>query len=303
MKRCLDSVVGQTYQNIEVILVDDGSPDDCGAICDEYAKSDARIRVIHKENGGLSSARNAGLDVACGDFVTFVDSDDCVAPDMVAYLYRLLRIYEADISVCLHFIVRGNRRWPSYHLAKEEAISPKECVRRLLYNDGIDTSAWGKLYKKEIFGKIRYPEGKLFEDAGTTYRTFLVAQKIAVGTEAKYDYMLREDSIVTGHFGRRKLDMLEMTDNMARDVLAMYSDLEKAALRRRVYARFSTLNQMSAAGAEWDTERHNIIAFIQKNALALLTDSQVPARDKMAILFLSMGYRIYKFVWEYTRKH
>ena len=302
LRRCLDSVVGQTYRNLEIICVDDGSPDGCGVICEEYAAKDDRIRVIHKENGGLSSARNAGIDIARGKYISFIDSDDSVAPDMIEYLYCLLKKYEADISICLHYIVRGERRWKSYDLVEEEAVGSKECLKRLLYNDGVDTSAWAKLYKKEIFEEIRFPEGKLFEDAGTMYRTFLAAERIALGTEAKYFYMLRENSTVSTAFNRRKFDMLEMTDRMAEDVVAVYPDLKKAALRRRVYARFSTLNQMIHAGPELEPERREMISFIKANAGALLADSKVQRRDKLAIILLSIGYPLYKFVWEHMGK-
>lgn len=302
LKRCLDSVICQTYQNLEIILVDDGSPDRCGAICNEYAEKDARVHVIHKENGGLSSARNAGLAVANGKYITFVDSDDCVALDMVAYLYQLLKDYDADISACLYFIARGARRWKSYDLRATEVIGSKECVSRFLYDDGISTSAWAKLYKKEIFRDIRFPERRLFEDVGTIYLTFLAAQKIVVGTGVKYDYMLRENSIVSRKFDARKLDMIDMTEQMTRDILDVYPDLEKGALRRRVYARFSTLNQMLSAGSEWDAKRQEIIAYIKSNACAILIDRKVPARDKIAILLLFMGYGIYKFIWLHVGK-
>ena len=302
LRRCLDSVVGQTYKNLEIICVDDGSPDGCGAICEEYAAKDERIRVIHKENGGQSSARNAGLDIAQGEYISFIDSDDFVASDMVEYLYRLLKAHDADISVCLHDIVRGEKRWKSYNFREDIVIGPKECLQRLLYNDGVDTSAWAKLYKKDIFADICFPEGKLSEDSGTTYRTFLASKRIVLGHEAKYFYMLRENSTVTCAFAQWKLDMLEMTDLMARDVVAIYSDLEKAAIRRRVYARFTTLNQMIYAGSEWEEKRQEMISFIKANAGILFADSKVQCRDKIAIVLLFIGYPLYRFVWEHVGK-
>lgn len=301
LRNCLDSVVGQTYRNLEIICVDDGSPDGCGAICDEYAAKDNRIRVIHKENGGLSSARNAGIEIAHGDFVSFIDSDDRVDPDMVEYLYRLLEKYDADISVCLT-TVYGKQQWKPYELAKEEIIGSKECTERLLYNDGVSVSAWAKLYKKELFTDIRFPDGKIFEDVGTTYRTFLSAEYIALGNEAKYNYTIRENSILTGTFDRRKLDMMEMSERMARDISEVYPDLEKAVFRWRMYARFSTLNRMMQAGSEWEPERREMIDFVKENAGALLADPKVQRRDKIATILILIGYPLYKFVWEHVRK-
>ena len=302
LRRCLDAVTGQTYRNLDIICVDDGSPDGCGAICEEYASKDDRICVIHKENGGLSSARNAGIEIAHGDFVSFIDSDDTVEPDMIEYLYQLTKKHKADISVCLHTVVRGERCWKSYDLKTEEVIGSKEAVGRLLYDDGISVSSCAKLYKKEIWNEIRFPEGKIFEDVGIIHRTFLLAKIIVLGNETKYNYILRENSTTNDTFDRRQLDMLEMTDRMVQDVLAVYPDLGKAALRREVYAHFSTLNRMMHAGSEWESQRREMIDFIKANAGALLADSKVQRRDKIACIVLSIGYPLYKFVWEHMGK-
>lgn len=297
LRRCLDSIVNQTYKNLEIILIDDGSPDNCGVICDEYAENDKRIKVIHKENGGLSSARNVGLDIFKGEYVSFVDSDDVVSLDMIEYLYDLLSDNNAEISVCLHEIVRDNHRWISFKNVNNQTVTPKECIKKLLYNDGVDTSAWAKLYKASLFNNVRYPQGKLFEDIATTYKVFFNANRIALGNEAKYSYILRNSSIVGSSFNEKKLDLLEMTDEMGRNVLNVYPDLSKAVLRRRVYARFSTLNQLAGC-VDRKKEKDCIIKFIKDNTREILLNNEVCLKDKVASILLNMNYNLYKFIWD-----
>lgn len=297
LRRCLDSIVNQTYRNLEIILIDDGSPDNCGVICDEYAEIDKRIKVIHKKNGGLSSARNVGLDVFKGEYVSFVDSDDVVSLDMIEYLYDLLSDNNAEISVCLHEIVRDNHRWISFKNVNNQTVTPKECIKKLLYNDGVDTSACAKLYKASLFNNVRYPQGKLFEDIATTYKLFFNANRIALGNEAKYSYILRNSSIVGSSFNEKKLDLLEMTDEMGRNVLNVYPDLSKAVLRRRVYARFSTLNQLARC-VDRKKEKNCIIKFIKDNTREILLNNEVCLKDKVASILLNVNYNLYKFIWD-----
>ncbi len=296
MRRCVESVIHQTYANLEIILVDDGSPDNCGAICDEYAKCDSRIRVIHKENGGLSSARNAGIDAATGEYITFVDADDTVDLDMVEYLYNILCKENVDISIALHRIIKGSHRWISFRNIHDCVVTPKDCIRKLLYNDGVDTSAWAKLYHIETFRNVRYPLGKLFEDIATTYKVFLNARYIAIGAYPKYNYMLRDDSIVNSSFNEKKMDLLEMTDSMGRDISRYFPDLSKAVIRRRIYARISTLNQLLPCQG-YQKEKREIISFIKKYSVPVLKDMNVHVRDKVAIILLNISCGLYEFIW------
>ena len=175
ISRCISSILEQTYRNLQIILVDDGSTDKSGEICGEYAKVDRRVTVIHQTNGGLSSARNTGIDKATGEYITFVDSDDFVSKEMVAYLFALAKNNDCDIAISTHNIIRGEKVWKSYNLSGDVKMTPKRCIEKLLYDDGVDTSAWAKLYKLKLFNGVRYPVGKLYEDIATTYKIFLKA--------------------------------------------------------------------------------------------------------------------------------
>ena len=297
LNRCIKSIVNQTYRNIEIILVDDGATDNSGVMCDEWQYKDNRIKVIHKVNGGLSDARNVAIKCATGTYITCIDSDDNVDEDMIEYLYYLVKKYKCRMSLCSHRILfERNNKIKSLGNGKEEVLSAEECIKKMCYHDCVDTSAWGKLYERELFNNIEYPVGKLFEDIGTTYKAFIASEKIACGYKDKYTYYVRANSIVTGSFNIRKLDLLEMTDKMADDVLKQFPNLKEAVLRRRLYARFSTLNQMLYVN-DYIELRCELIKFILENENAIMNNPKTPLRDKIALLLLRIGFSIYRFCW------
>lgn len=194
LNQCLDSLLNQTYKNLEIILVDDGSPDGCPAICDEYATKDPRVRVIHKENGGLSDARNAGIDVAQGEYIGFVDSDDWVMPDMYEYLLQGVLGYQSEISYC--GFVNVHDTWADYPNNQTDKVFTAETALNELFFDRLGNFAWNKLYKAELWEGIRFPVGKNFEDIRTTYKLFERASRIAILKEPKYYYRIRQGSIM-----------------------------------------------------------------------------------------------------------
>lgn len=210
LRRCVDSVIAQTYANIEIILVDDGSTDASGDICEEYAGKDVRIKVIHQENGGLSSARNTGIEEAKGEYLTFIDSDDFVDRRYAGRLYELIQEYGADISIA------GFVKFKKFSGIKTKAIknpSVREydgisAISDMWYQKTIPNFAWAKMYKRKLFEGIRYPVGKLYEDLGTTYRLFYKARRIVYSAEPLYFYFQRSDSIMNEKFRMEKMDRI-----------------------------------------------------------------------------------------------
>ena len=196
LEKCIESIIKQTHTNLQIILVNDGSPDNCGKICDEYAKKDSRIEVIHKINGGLSDARNVGINRANGRYIGFVDSDDYVKEDMYEKLINLIKEYDADVSICnLYDVIDGKE----YIRNKENGIqeySRLDILKEVLLDKNIQNYAWNKLYKKELFDEIKYPIGKKYEDIGTTFYVFEKCNKIVVTSEPEYYYLKRSDSLV-----------------------------------------------------------------------------------------------------------
>lgn len=212
LKRCVDSVLNQTYQELECILVDDGSPDEAGKICDEYKKKDARIKVIHKENGGLSSARNAGLDIAKGDYIGFVDSDDFIHPQMYEMLVDVLEKTESGMSCCESTSCQVNESIAKTSYKIENILDDVKVYR----SDEIISSyphmyqkmfviVMTKLYKREIFNALRFDEGKIYEDNLIYLQSVYNAGKCAVFPAKLYYYVMSDDSITRSGFSSKKL--------------------------------------------------------------------------------------------------
>ena len=210
LDRCVSSVLAQTYQNTEIILVDDGSPDGCPAMCDAYEKQYANVCVIHQENKGLSGARNAGIDAAKGEYLAFVDSDDVWSPYFLESLYGAMKEYDADISQCRWEYMHGDELKEAYDpQAKRECFNGREMLANLYIQTGAYyVVAWNKLYKKKLFENIRYPQGRIHEDEATTYKLFDLAEKCVFIDNALYGYFvgMGGTSITRNGFNLKKLD-------------------------------------------------------------------------------------------------
>jgi len=210
VEKCIQSVINQTYENLQIILVDDGSPDNCGKICDEYAKKDHRIEVIHKSNGGLSDARNKGLEIAKGEYIGFVDSDDYIEADMYEVLYNLLKQYNADVSICNFYTVSQGKISIKNAENGIKEYNRIEILKEILLDKNIQSYAWNKLYKKELFDEIKYPIGKKYEDIGTTFFLLEKCNKVVVTGKSEYYYINRQDSIVNNVTESTITDYIEL---------------------------------------------------------------------------------------------
>ena len=302
LKRCLDSVINQTYKNLEIILINDGSTDSSVQIAADYAAKDSRVKLITQPNGGLSNARNHGLKVATGEYISFIDSDDYVTPDYIEYLYNLLAKYNFKYKMSLCSLMNV---YPESHKEincgnnTEALLSGKECIKDMCYNYLVDTCAYAKLTKKELYDHVFFPDGKLFEDIATSYRLFEQCNYVSCGFEPKYYYIIRKNSIVTSKYSPKKLELLEMTDQMAANVLKKYPDLKEAVLRRQVYARFSTLNQtLDVNTPSIKKVRKNIIIFLKQHQKAIMNDPLAPKRDKLAYKMLNLSFHAYRLAWK-----
>ncbi|MBQ4104712.1 MAG: glycosyltransferase [Clostridia bacterium] len=217
LERCILSIINQTYQNLEIILVDDGSTDNSGAICDKLALKDPRIKVIHKENGGLSDARNAGIKEASGKYIGFVDSDDHIAPLMYEKLLSTLEENGADISICNYVYVHEttneeDEEMSSLSPIKNELLTKREAFEKInAYSNGYSfyVTAWNKLYKKELFSDLSFAKGKLHEDEFIVHRLFEKCEKIAVCDDVLYFYIIRKGSIMNSKVSEKSLDAID----------------------------------------------------------------------------------------------
>ena len=211
LDKCINSILNQTYHNLEIILVDDGSPDNCGSICDQYSVMDQRVKVIHKQNGGLSDARNAGLDMANGDFIAFVDSDDTIMPEMMEKLYERIVVDRSDMALC--GCKRVNKKGEillEFFLPDNVLTGFGALEASYEYNGFLFLLTWNKLYKKHLFQHIRFPVGKYHEDEYTTYLIIDQCSRVSIIKQAFYVYLYqRDDSIMQEIYSVRRLNGIE----------------------------------------------------------------------------------------------
>lgn len=302
LEKCLNSVVNQDYKNIEIILINDGSTDDSLNIANKYKEIDKRIKIFSQKNQGLSAARNTGLDKSTGEYITFIDSDDFVTKDYISYLFNLLKKNNFQSSLAIASLMKvfeRNGKQINTGNDKEYTWTGKKCIEKMCYHDLVDTCAYAKLGSRELYKNFKFPVGKVFEDIGTTYKLFEKCDTVECGFKPIYFYNIRKNSITTDKFSNQKLDLLEMTDLMASNVLKVYPDLKNAVSRRQVYARFSTLNQTLTLknNSEIKEIRKNLINYINENKKNVLSDSNIPKRDRIAYKSLSFGFAFYKLSW------
>ncbi len=300
--KCVDSIINQTYKNLEIILVDDGSPDNCPKICDEFAKNDKRIKVIHKQNGGLSDARNVGIEVAKGKYITFIDSDDYIETNYVELLYNTINDDKSDISIGSHKVIYDSGKIIDKSTSERTILNPKEVLKRILYDDGIDLSAWGKLYKLNLFKDIKYPVGRLFEDSATTYLLIDKANKISINSCVIYNYIIRNNSITNSSFNLKKLDLITSTREMNDYILNKYPKLGKACKRRLMWAYLSTFSQLAMCDKRYREEERKLLKYIRKNGFLILIDRKAQMRDKIGIISAMFGIKFYKIIWNKYKK-
>lgn len=201
---CLQSILQQSYTNLEILVVDDGSQDHSSHICDDFAAKDQRMKVIHQANHGVSYARNVALKLASGEYIGFVDGDDWISNDMFEYLYSNMKANHADISICPHYSVKAGKKEVSLSYKEPLVLNNVECVRLLGKRDYLHDFAWDKLYKRELWENMFFPEGRIFEDVALIYKILYRADKIVLTNEPKYYYRTRSGSITANKYAAEK---------------------------------------------------------------------------------------------------
>lgn len=239
LEKCIDSIINQTYSNLEIILVNDGSVDNSKNICDQYAISDKRIKVIHKENGGLSDARNYGLNIATGDYVSFIDSDDYIHPMFYEILLKMIEENEGDIAQCNLMKYYENNNITNNNdidFHKQPHILSNIQALDYLTSDLNYIIVCNKLYKKGLFDKVRFPKGKLHEDEYITYKVLFKSKKVIVTSIPLYYYLQRTDSITGQKFNLKKLDALDAFIEQ----ISFYKEKNLNAIRNKTIYRFES---------------------------------------------------------------
>ena len=291
---CLASIHGQTFQDFEAIIVDDGSTDGSASIAKEFTKEDPRFRIVSQANKGLSEARNAGIEVAEGDWITFVDSDDMIAPNFLQALYDAAMQTGADIACCAkHFfgegvVSRSGERLPIGN-KMPAALSPVKALANALYqNDKPDYSAWNKLYATRLWKTRRFPAGKYFEDMATIPQVFMDARLVAFVPEPLYMNRRHSASILATAYDRKKAELLDIAEAVCSLVAGKGAGLEKAA-RSNLFSASCSILMRTDDTPEFADYRERAWKHIRELRLGALLNPRTRSRNKAAALISLAG--------------
>lgn len=300
MDHCMDTVLNQTYGNLEIFLVDDGSTDDSGNLCDRYAEKDSRIRVIHKKNGGLSSARNAALDVVTGDYICFVDSDDYISSDMFEKLLSAAKKNDCEVAICGQFTEReGQISIDEPKVEQLRIFDSDKAIEKLIEDKIINNYAWDKIYKKYLFDGVRFPDGRNYEDIAIMHEIFYKAKKICRIPECLYYYQRRTGSISDHSKEERKwyrncLDMLASKIDRYQFLHDKNkTDLEQKSLSSLIPTVYEVIR---LAYIFSDKEQYSkYMGFLKEHKKMIKENPYVTGKDKKLLFFYSnkTAYSLY----------
>lgn len=302
LDRCVESLVNQTLQDIEIILVDDGSTDGSPALCDAWAEKDVRIRVIHKENGGLSDARNVGVSFAQAEWVGFVDSDDHVSPEMYEVLYRNLLESHADMSICGIYNVYANRI-EKPNRSDREILTSEEAIKLCLHGKDISVTAVNRLYPASVFNHVRFPKGKTTEDGFTAIDFLSHTHKVVVDYAPQYYYEHRAGTLSTRPYDNRSYDVVDAYEHNLEIVKQECPSAIEVAMFRCYWARFTVLDSMLIEGAQQDeTRKREIIAYLRGHYSDIMSNPYVGQGRKIAMKALMVSWHMYSVLSKAQRK-
>ncbi|MEZ3422337.1 MAG: glycosyltransferase [Lachnospiraceae bacterium] len=297
LPRCIESVLSQTYSSIEIILVDDGSVDNSGKICDEIASVNPKVKVIHKENGGLSSARNTGIDIAKGEAIFFLDSDDYLSHDCIEKCVQIMDKTNSDISIIqmMYISEETNDEIEEVICYEEELLSTSEAIEASLYQIKFSCCAPAKLYRRTVIGNVRFPVGRLSEDLATCHLFLNNADKIAYINKIGYYYRQHSDSIMHT-FNIKRMDALVWAKEILNFCKVNYPEIEKAALCRIFNVSIHLV--LEIPDNEYEEQKNILWNEIIKTRVQVLIDKKSRKREKIASIISFFGYRVLKKVWK-----
>ena len=294
LRKCIESVLAQTYTHLEIILIDDGSTDTSGKICDEYAQKDERIRVIHKENTGIADNRNIALDICKGEYIAFVDSDDFVAGIFVEVAIDTMLNEQCDLVALADYTPFWDGESEPILLTDKSCCHAKFCepqvgLEKILYQR-IETNAPLKICHRSVYNGVRYPYGCFFEDLPTTYKLFFNAHKVAILDDSLYAYRKRMNSAVRQEFSEKKLVMLDIFDQLVNDEQIKKAGLERAAASRAYAGLFAVFLQIPETDIELQKKVWRKLQSVQKTVL-FDPSKYVRRKNRYAALASFLGMR------------
>ena len=289
LRECVDSLLSQSYKKIEMILVDDGSPDDCGKICDEYAAKDNRVRVLHQKNRGVSAARNTGVSASQGMYIVFIDADDQAEHELVEYMLSILLETDSDIAVC------GCETPARWGAEQTQEFTGEEALCEMLRQRLFDTGPWSKLFKAELIKHCPFPDNMFFEDLAVMCKIIGSAKKVIYSSRKIYNYRKSPGGTMNGGHVERLLDEITAADMMYSYVTETFPHLAKEAASRRFSAYCQVLLKLPDHG--YEKERKLLWTSIKRDRWQILTAHRVRCKNRGAALASFFGEREMRRLW------
>lgn len=300
ISKCIKSILGQTFEDLEIILIDDGSTDKSFEICNNFAQKDRRIKLIHQNNGGVSKARNVGLDAAQGEFIAFVDGDDYIVPDMYERMYKNLIKNKADISICgiTNCFIKKNGTIKKVPQSKEKGffiLTGKQAMKESLKSKLFSVNPVNKLFKRKLFESARYPEGKISEDAFLIPSVIFEANIVVYDSTSMYCYIRHENSITTSDFSSKDWDVVEAYENHFKITKKNFPDAVKAAEFRYLWSYTYVMDRIVMSTSEVsERDFKRAFCFIKKNIFKIVLNPYFSVKRKIITVILLLNKKIYK---------
>lgn len=299
LTECVNSVLAQTYKKLEIILIDDGSTDHSGKLCDSLQEKDARIKVIHKSNGGLSDARNAGIESSSGEYLYFLDSDDVIAKKSIEILLDICLKGDNDIALAGVKMFKNSCGCEEVYGGTIEYLDTEQIIGRMLIHDGYGHEAPGKLYHRKLWAHHRFPKGKLYEDYATIYKVAGEARKGGVYSVPLYYYRMRDGSIMRTVVKEKNLMLLDISDEVTKYISKRYPSLSELAVYLQTVTYLKLLKNILDSGFyKFEDKQKQIEDFVRQNRKMLLRSQKVKKTDKLKIATLSINKYLFYFVYK-----
>lgn len=295
---CIDSVINQTYMNLEIIMIDDGSNDGSSELCDKIAFKDDRIMVIHKENGGLSDARNVGISKANGEFLFFLDSDDILDKNAIKCMVDFCDDNDVDIVIgqlqrFVDELTINNKK----ETVQFQTVDSNTALKKMLLHQDIGHEACGKLYKRKLWEKRKFPKGQLYEDYLVMYDLIMECENVGIIRKPLYYYRVRHGSIMNTKIERKELQILEVTEMVTNDIIQKRPEVGEYALYLQLVTCLKTMKRILDVGMDaYEDEQKKILTFVHKNKF-LMMKRWVNIKDKIKIFCLMLNKNIFYYIY------
>ena len=302
LRQCLDSIVNQTYTNLEIILVDDGSPDNCPQICDQYADQDSRIRVIHKSNGGLSDAKNTGLAAATGDLIIYVDGDDYISLDMYTIMVRNLEQTQSDMVICDFYRMMPDGNIPEHNQIDKAGIFSRSEAMRLALIEKISNYSWNKLCKATLYKKVEFPIGQNFEDAHQIMNLFSACESVSCIDDCLYYYRTNQQGISLSGYPRGSFDLYLAYQKKLEYAKIKYPELVDLLVEQVFRTGLDSYNKLNNVLLELkQDEADELFQYLWQHRKLALHSPYAPLKRKIALWFFSFNPQIYHGYYRWSR--